>query len=586
DAATVTCGQAVISLCLFPDELKTLMFFDGCPPHLGCSIKLRGASEYELARVKDIIMMMVCVAYHSQLEISFLMDEFAMPPSLPQSSSFPCLLEGSATDEEMDGDSTEKTAVSENSTLGEQSVEALFFESSTKNEDLDLLKDIQNPQSALFSVQEEAENTEMRTSSPYSSPVRPPLSICPQFLIEEEQEVGSHTLVGTSEGEMGGKVSLGLEDEERSLTPTPKMFRDPLQDDTGMFIAEHVDSSDDRLKSISAVFKHELKDIILCISPFITFKEPFLLTPGGMHCPSRDYFPEEDLKELDGRRKRQLLKDSAPSSLVNGQTNGTTQPRPTDVLPCHGLTTTCIVGHLSSSQDLARMLADYRAKGGRIRQKETGDPFGSAGPAAAGSSQNRVADIPVKVLGKADSEEEKSGKQGEMQLNQPQSVSVSVCFTVRLPSRPSYQCPSMFCETPMVHHIRRFVHGSGCVQIVLKELDSPVPGYQHTILNYSWCRICKQVTPVVPLSNDSWSMSFAKYLELRFYGHLYTRRANAEPCGHSIHKDYHQYFSYNQMVASFRLVSFSALLYLSSSRYTWRSDFKKISEAFIYYNSE
>lgn len=51
----------------------------------------------------------------------------------------------------------------------------------------------------------------------------------------------------------------------------------------------------------------------------------------------------------------------------------------------------------------------------------------------------------------------------------------------------------MFCETPMVHHIRRFVHGSGCVQIVLKELDSPVPGYQHTILNYSWCRICKQV---------------------------------------------------------------------------------------------
>lgn len=62
------------------------------------------------------------------------------------------------------------------------------------------------------------------------------------------------------------------------------------------------------------------------------------------------------------------------------------------------------------------------------------------------------------------------------------------------------------------------------------------------------------MTPVVPLSNDSWSMSFAKYLELRFYGYQYTRRANAEPCGHSIHHDYHQYFSYNQMVASFRWV--------------------------------
>ncbi|XP_063503929.1 1-phosphatidylinositol 3-phosphate 5-kinase isoform X23 [Pongo pygmaeus] len=124
-------------------------------------------------------------------------------------------------------------------------------------------------------------------------------------------------------------------------------------------------------------------------------------------------------------------------------------------------------------------------------------------------------------------------------------------FLERYCFRPSYQCPSMFCDTPMVHHIRRFVHGQGCVQIILKELDSPVPGYQHTILTYSWCRICKQVTPVVALSNESWSMSFAKYLELRFYGHQYTRRANAEPCGHSIHHDYHQYFSYNQMVASF-----------------------------------
>ncbi|KAM9342611.1 1-phosphatidylinositol 3-phosphate 5-kinase isoform 7-T8 [Pholidichthys leucotaenia] len=128
-------------------------------------------------------------------------------------------------------------------------------------------------------------------------------------------------------------------------------------------------------------------------------------------------------------------------------------------------------------------------------------------------------------------------------------------FLERYCFRPSYQCPNMFCETPMVHHVRRFVHCGGCVQIVLKELDSPVPGYQHTILNYSWCRICKQVTPVVPLSNDSWCMSFAKYLELRFYGHQYTRRANAEPCGHSIHKDYHQYFSYNQMVASFSYTS-------------------------------
>lgn len=61
------------------------------------------------------------------------------------------------------------------------------------------------------------------------------------------------------------------------------------------------------------------------------------------------------------------------------------------------------------------MLADYRAKGGRIRGKEASDPFGSAGPAASGgSSQNRAPDVPVKALGKADSEEEKTGKQNDV----------------------------------------------------------------------------------------------------------------------------------------------------------------------------
>ncbi|XP_013887897.1 1-phosphatidylinositol 3-phosphate 5-kinase isoform X2 [Austrofundulus limnaeus] len=575
------------------DEAKTLMFFDGCPPHLGCSIKLRGPSESELARVKEIIMLMVCVAYHSQLEISFLMDEFAMPPSLPQSSSFHSLLDMSPADEETDQDSLEKTAGSEEKTHS--------VESASKNGDVDVLQDKSNQQSPPIFFQEDASNTETRTSSPYSSLGAAPLAASLPFLMEDNQELGSDTLVGISEGDTMGESSLDLENEDCSETPTPKLFRDPLQDDTGMFVAEQVDSSDDRLKSISAVFKHELKDVILCISPFITFREPFLLTPEGIHCPSRDYFPEQvyffpllskDFRELEGRRKRQLLKDSAPSSLTGGQTNGVPPLGPINVLPCHSLTRTLIVEQLGSSHDLARMLADYRANGGRIRPRGTSDPFGSGG-----CGQNRGADTSLKPRMKADSEEEKTSKQKDLgwtpkldslnpnnhqrlcvlfsssslQSNNAPNPCVSPwivtmefygkndlslgVFLERYCFRPSYQCPSMFCDTPMVHHVRRFVHDSGCVQIVLKELDSPVPGYQHTILNYSWCRVCKQVTPVVPLSNDSWSMSFAKYLELRFYGHQYTRRANAEPCGHSIHKDYHQYFSYNQMVASFSYTS-------------------------------
>uniref|UniRef100_A0A8C5CS57 1-phosphatidylinositol-3-phosphate 5-kinase n=1 Tax=Gadus morhua TaxID=8049 RepID=A0A8C5CS57_GADMO len=516
------------------NESKTLMFFEGCPAHLGCTIKLRGAAEYELARVKEILMLMVCVAYHSQLEISFLMDEFAMPPSLAPSTSFPCLLEGSTAEED-----EERPTAREN----------------------------------------QGRDT---SSSTFSTKVPPP---APFLLVEEEPE--TETLTRASEdddtagdGSTGTGETLCAEDASETSPPT-RRFRDPLQDDTGMFVAEQVASCDDRLKSLSTAFRQELKDIILCISPFIGFREPFLLTAAGLQCPSRDYFPEQvylspllnkDLKELDGRRKRQLLKDPAPSGSSSHATghylNGHAPPsqRPLDVLPSHRLTSARMVEQVNGSSGLARMLADYRAQGGRIRQRDGSDPFGSAGPVRGFSfcfwldCFNPVNHQRLCVLFSSSSAQSNNAPNPcvspwivTMEFYGKNDLSLGV-FLERYCFRPSYQCPSMFCETPMVHHVRRFVHGGGCVQIVLKELDSPVPGYQHTILTYSWCRICKQVTPVVPLSNESWSMSFAKYLELRFYGHQYTRRANAEPCGHSIHKDYHQYFSYNQMVASFSYI--------------------------------
>uniref|UniRef100_A0A8C7GCP7 1-phosphatidylinositol 3-phosphate 5-kinase n=1 Tax=Oncorhynchus kisutch TaxID=8019 RepID=A0A8C7GCP7_ONCKI len=567
-----TCQKFYLhSFQLANNELKTLMFFEGCSPQLGCTIKLRGASEYELARVKEIIILMVCVAYHSQLEISFLMDEFAMPPSLAK-TSFPCLLESSTVEEEesQENETDQSTLFQGGETvLGDEEENSVSESSSPKD-------------------------VEVMTSTPLSDPLAPP----PPYLIDDLEELTDE--IGLEQGEEtegrsgSGVLGRGESQEESSASETaPRLFRDPLQDDTGLFVTEQVASTDDHLRTLTAGFKQELKDIILCVSPFITFREPFLLSPAGLRCPSRDYFPQQvylspllnkDFKELDGRRKRQLLKDSTPSG--GGMANG--GPRPIQVLPSHRLTSARIAEHLGSSQDLAKMLADYRAQGGRLRQEEA-DPFAQPPVREA---------LPSKHPVKADSEEEKPGGQNDMtwaskvldclnpvnhqrlcvlfssssaQSNNAPNPCVSPwmvtmefygkndltlgIFLERYCFRPSYQCPSMFCETPMVHHVRRFVHGSGCVQIVLKELDSPVPGYQHTILNYSWCRICKQVTPVVPLSNDSWSMSFAKYLELRFYGHQYTRRANAEPCGHSIHHDYHQYFSYNQMVASFSYIS-------------------------------
>ncbi|KAJ0251992.1 1-phosphatidylinositol-3-phosphate 5-kinase FAB1A [Hirschfeldia incana] len=73
----VSTGQGVRKLA------KTLMYFDGCPKPLGCTILLKGAHEDELKRVKHVIQYGVFAAYHLALETSFLADEGASLPELP-----------------------------------------------------------------------------------------------------------------------------------------------------------------------------------------------------------------------------------------------------------------------------------------------------------------------------------------------------------------------------------------------------------------------------------------------------------------------------------------------------------------------
>ncbi|KAK4428771.1 1-phosphatidylinositol-3-phosphate 5-kinase FAB1B [Sesamum alatum] len=62
---------------------KTLMFFEGCPRPLGCTVLLKGASGDELKKVKHIVHYGVFAAYHLALETSFLADEGASLPELP-----------------------------------------------------------------------------------------------------------------------------------------------------------------------------------------------------------------------------------------------------------------------------------------------------------------------------------------------------------------------------------------------------------------------------------------------------------------------------------------------------------------------
>ncbi|KAA8529067.1 hypothetical protein F0562_033445 [Nyssa sinensis] len=61
---------------------KTLMFFEGCPRRLGCTVLLKGSCREELKKVKHVVQYAVFAAYHLSLETSFLADEGASLPKM------------------------------------------------------------------------------------------------------------------------------------------------------------------------------------------------------------------------------------------------------------------------------------------------------------------------------------------------------------------------------------------------------------------------------------------------------------------------------------------------------------------------
>ncbi|CAL1405487.1 unnamed protein product [Linum trigynum] len=61
---------------------KTLMFFEGCPRRLGCTVLLRGDQREELKKVKHVVQYAVFAAYHLSLQTSFLADEGATLPKM------------------------------------------------------------------------------------------------------------------------------------------------------------------------------------------------------------------------------------------------------------------------------------------------------------------------------------------------------------------------------------------------------------------------------------------------------------------------------------------------------------------------
>lgn len=108
-------------------------------------------------------------------------------------------------------------------------------------------------------------------------------------------------------------------------------------------------------------------------------------------------------------------------------------------------------------------------------------------------------------------------------------------------------CSAKGCGRPKGVHYSSYVHNDTRVQVVLERFVCPIPGQENRLLMWSYCKKCEKATPVTPVSDDTWGLSFAKYLEL----HFYDGRKTTTLCGHDYYADFVRFFSLQNLAIRF-----------------------------------
>ncbi|XP_054736493.1 putative 1-phosphatidylinositol 3-phosphate 5-kinase isoform X1 [Anastrepha obliqua] len=315
-------------------------------------------------------------------------------------------------------------------------------------------------------------------------------------------------------------------------------------------------------------FRTALSSTLLSVSPFLSFPLPYLETEQGRKCSLRPLFPTElyysklwsdrSNLHLDRHESLEQLKNTINENMLKS-------PHPFLKIK---ITTPW------DNRDIQTLLAEFRACGGRYPKKK--------------KMLKELIKVPQKVA------EDYSYKDA-LDLENHQRLPVLFCSFYFNPKSASSFCapPTLLdmkfygqhdimlgqflqryccrlnsmcrlCNLPMLGHVRRYVHSMGCVQVFLSEDN--IKTDPNRIYFTAWCTICNEMTPSVPLSDNTKCLSFAKYLELRFHGHAYKKRqvigsnspgitpscSEVSRCQHSLHRDYVHYFTYRGVGAKFQ----------------------------------
>uniref|UniRef100_A0A5S6R442 1-phosphatidylinositol-3-phosphate 5-kinase n=1 Tax=Trichuris muris TaxID=70415 RepID=A0A5S6R442_TRIMR len=210
--------------------------------------------------------------------------------------------------------------------------------------------------------------------------------------------------------------------------------------------------------------------------------------------------------------------------------------------------------------DTRRLLADYRAQGGKLLKRSAksrcSNQHGALGSLKALDGQMwytnwRHPFAYGRFTALLSSYLLKSGATSTYCIN-PHTFSVKFYGCTDLPLGaylenfcldPDCQCPREGCDEKMENHIRRFVLGSMSV-----EADESA----NQIVLWSWCRHCKASTSERKMSKQLWQLSFATFLDYLFHGVGMSSTLAEETCHHCLFHDRVQVFARQNLLAWFR----------------------------------
>ena len=137
------------------------------------------------------------------------------------------------------------------------------------------------------------------------------------------------------------------------------------------------------------------------------------------------------------------------------------------------------------------------------------------------------------------------------------------------------------CKREYLAHHRQYVHGEAQLNVTIEPQAPKVKGFENVILMWSVCKVCNKETPVVPMSDNTWAYSFGKYLELTFWGSGFRNLAGG--CPHDLHREYRRYFGFKGLAIQIVYEQITLLeLIVPRTRITWKvtNDLKFKNETF------